>query len=185
VSSGIIELGGKRPNNTSGGHLCEGYTHGMAMVVENVRQLRGTIDDGAAEGKHSYDYSPGKCRQVKDAEITMHACPWCMDRGWTWQELSGKGTIYSYEIVHHAIQPGFRDATPYAVVLVELDEQRGTPTPDEGLRIIANLVKPEDTAKVAVGKQVRVVFQDLADHMALPHFTLSEPDQGRVWRLGG
>ena len=45
VSSGIIELGGKRPNNTSGSHLCEGYTHGMSMVIENVRQLRGTVDD--------------------------------------------------------------------------------------------------------------------------------------------
>ena len=56
-------------------YLGPGYTHGMAMVVENVRQLRGTVDDtcpGAAEGKHSYDYSPGKCRQVRDAEITMN-----------------------------------------------------------------------------------------------------------------
>jgi acetyl-CoA acetyltransferase len=75
VSSGIIELGGKRPNNTAGGHLCEGYTHGMSMVIENVRQLRGAADDycpGAAEGKHTYDYAPGGCRQVKDARITMN-----------------------------------------------------------------------------------------------------------------
>jgi len=75
VSSGIIELGGRRPNNTSGSHLCEGYTHGMSMVIENVRQLRGLADDycpGWTEGKHSYDYSPGKCRQVKDCRITMN-----------------------------------------------------------------------------------------------------------------
>src|SRR6266481_3295511 len=75
VSSGIIELGGKRPNNTAGGHLCEGYTHGMSMVIENVRQLRGTVDDycpAAAEGRHSYDYSAKQCRQVRDARITMN-----------------------------------------------------------------------------------------------------------------
>lgn len=75
VSSGAIKLGGLRPNNTSGGHLCEGYTHGMNMVIENVRQLRGQVDDYCpqwSEGVHTFDYSEGKCRQVKDAEISMN-----------------------------------------------------------------------------------------------------------------
>src|SRR5215510_5896255 len=75
VSDGTIMLGGKRPNNTSGGHLCEGYTHGMNMVIENTRQLRGLADDYCPqwqEGIHTYDYSEGKCRQVRDAEISMN-----------------------------------------------------------------------------------------------------------------
>jgi uncharacterized OB-fold protein len=117
-----------------------------------------------------------------------HACPWCTDLGWTWREVSGRGTIYSYEIVVHAIQPGFRDWVPYPVVLVELDEQRGQPTADEALRIVANLVRPdfqpEADAEVAIGRRVRVVFQDLAEGVALPQFTLAaEPPAGRVWRL--
>jgi acetyl-CoA acetyltransferase len=75
VSSGAISLGGMRPNNTSGGQLCEGYTHGVNLVIENVRQLRGTVDDycpGCLEGEHSYDYRAGGCRQVKDARISMN-----------------------------------------------------------------------------------------------------------------
>src|SRR5439155_17257307 len=51
-------------------------------------------------------------------------CPVCGSLDWEWSEVSGKGTIYSYEIVTQAIQTGFRDLVPYAVVLVELDEQR-------------------------------------------------------------
>ena len=117
-----------------------------------------------------------------------HACPWCMALEWTWREVSGRGTIYSYEVVVHAIQPGFKDATPYVVVLVELDEQRGVPSPDEALRIIGNLVKSdgsmEDSREAAIGRRVRVVFHDVADHIALPQFMLSdEAPVGRVWRL--
>jgi hypothetical protein len=72
--------------------------------------------------------------------------------------------------------------------LVELDEQRGVPTPEEALRVVANLVtpdlRPEAEENVAINKRVRVVFQPIADEIALPQFTLSdEPPAGPLWRL--
>ncbi len=84
VSSGIIELGGKNPINTSGGQLCEAYTQGMNLIIENVRQLRGQADDycpGWAQGEHTYDYSEGHCRQVKNPEIAMNL-------GWSWPGIA-------------------------------------------------------------------------------------------------
>src|SRR5436309_801711 len=140
---------------------------GMALIVP----------DNDSEWKEFYEHARAHRLVVRKCKACglmryppTHACPWCMELGWTWQEVSGRGTIYSYEIVAHAIQPGFREQTPYAVVLIELDEQRGQPTPDEALRVIANLVKadftPEAEANVAVGRRVRVVFQDLAERMA-------------------
>ena len=42
VASGEVDLGGTIPINTGGGHLSEGYIHGMNHIVEGVRQVRGT-----------------------------------------------------------------------------------------------------------------------------------------------
>lgn len=115
-------------------------------------------------------------------------CSWCTSLDWTWQEVSGKGTIYTYEIIIHAIQPGFKTLTPYPVVIVELDEQRGVPTKHEGLRLVANLVdedfNPESEDNTAIGKRVEVVFQDISDDFTLPQFKLSaEPPEGPIWQF--
>ena len=55
------------------------------------------------------------------------ACPFCTSLQWDWQPVSGKGVIYSYQIVTQAVHPAFYDWIPYPIVLVELDEQRAVP----------------------------------------------------------
>jgi uncharacterized OB-fold protein len=113
------------------------------------------------------------------------ACPFCTSPDWVWHPVSGRGEIYSYQIVTQAVQPAFRDWVPYPVVLVELDEQKsvawhgGAEGETVSLRIVGNLVAedpavPEAEENVAIGRRVEVCFLDLDDTMALPQFRLSD-----------
>ena len=109
------------------------------------------------------------------------ACPWCMALESTWKKVEGKGAVHSYSEVHHAIQPAFRGHTPYLILLVDLDTQKGEPTADEALRVVGNLctpdgqlAPPELVRRVGIGTRVRMVFSDVADGLALPQWTIDE-----------
>jgi uncharacterized OB-fold protein len=119
------------------------------------------------------------------------ACPWCAHPESRWVAVEGRGTVHSYTEVHHAIQTAFRAHTPYLVLLVDLDAQRGVPSADEALRVVGNLTTadgrlapPELVRRVGIGTRVRMVFTDVAPGLALPQWTIDEAAAGSApaWR---
>ena len=66
-----------------------------------------------------------------------------MSRKSEWVPVEGQGAVHSYTEVHHAIQPAFKAYTPYLVLLVDLDTQKGKPTEHEALRVVGNLATPD------------------------------------------
>ena len=119
------------------------------------------------------------------------ACPWCASPKAEWVQVDARGAVHSYTEVHHAIQPAFKKFTPYLILLVDLDTQKGQPTEHEALRVVGNLALPDGTLapadmvkRVGVGTRVRMVFADVAPGLALPHWTIDEEARQpeKVWR---
>jgi len=73
---------------------------------------------------------------------------------------SGKGTVFSYTIVARAPHPAFMQATPYAAVIVELEE---------GVRILSNVVDCP-LEELRIGMPVCVDFERQDDSVTLPVF---------------
>jgi acetyl-CoA acetyltransferase len=51
IESGALRPGGKLPINTSGGLLSEAYLHGLNLIIEGVRQMRGESVNQVANAK--------------------------------------------------------------------------------------------------------------------------------------
>ena len=86
------------------------------------------------------------------------ACTHCFATDWQWVQASGRGTLYSYSVVHRAPAPGF--AVPLALAVVELEE---------GPMMFSNLVGCE-VDDVRIGMALRVRFEQVAPVVWLPRF---------------
>jgi len=87
-------------------------------------------------------------------------CSACLSTEASWQPVSGRGEIFSFNVMHQIYHPAFAAAVPYAVVVVKLEE---------GPKITSNLVEcPLD--RITVGMPVEVVFERLSPEVTLPKF---------------
>ena len=87
-------------------------------------------------------------------------CPRCWSTEVENTNVSGRGTVYSYTIVHASVAPGFEP--PFPVALVSLEEQ-------EDVRLMTNIVEcPQED--IRIGMPVEVTFQDVLPNVTIPLF---------------
>jgi len=89
------------------------------------------------------------------------SCPKCGSDELRPADVSGKGEVYSFSIVHHVFHPSFAGDVPYSLAIVELAEQ-------PGLRLLTNIVDCPNEA-LYIGMPVEVTFED-RDGYTLPQF---------------
>jgi uncharacterized protein len=90
-------------------------------------------------------------------------CTQCLSDQLDWVQASGRGRIYTYTICHVAAHPAFEARVPYAIGMIELDEN---------VRMLAGIVD-SDVQRLSVGAPVEVCFERISDDIALPMFRLS------------
>jgi len=100
----------------------------------------------------------GSCGHIQLYQQAV--CRRCLGAQLVHRPASGRGKVHSYSVVHRAPGPAFKQDTPYAVILVELEE---------GPRMISSFVG-DDPAVVRFDMSVELVCEAVGGGMALPRF---------------
>ena len=87
-------------------------------------------------------------------------CADCWSTDSEWAQASGRGTLYSFGIMHQQYDPAFADVIPYNYATVELEE---------GPRLVTNIVDcPNDELRVDM--PLEAVFDAVSDETTLIRF---------------
>jgi uncharacterized OB-fold protein len=111
--------------------------------------------EAAAEGKLVAQRC-GDCGVLRHPPRPM--CGHCQSLDIEVVALSGRGTLYSYAILHHPQHPSFD--YPVLAALVDLDE---------GIRLLSELADV-DASDIAIGMPLTAGFAPTVDGMAVPVF---------------
>jgi uncharacterized OB-fold protein len=88
-------------------------------------------------------------------------CAVCGSTTDAWELASGRGELWAFTVVHPPTLPAFASRTPYAAVVVRLEE---------GVFLVGNVVdcSPDD---LSVGMPVEVAITEVEPGIRLPLFT--------------
>lgn len=104
-----------------------------------------------------------RCTNCETFRMPPSAFCWkCRRQDVEWIELSGRGTVFSFVIVRHALIPQLQDAIPNVVAVVDLDGA-------DGCRLVGNVLDVEPEA-VEIGMPVVVAWDDIDDRVTIPRF---------------
>ena len=112
------------------------------------------------EGCRQGELRVQKCSNCGHIRHLSPACPQCLKAEHEWVVASGRGTVYSWIVVHQRYNRAFEEDLPYNVTIVELDE---------GPRMVTSLVDVENQ-DIKAGTPVEVVFDRVTEEITLPKF---------------
>jgi uncharacterized OB-fold protein len=87
-------------------------------------------------------------------------CPVCRSPETRWIDSSGRGSVYSWLVVHHPVNRVLADQVPYVVAMIDLEE---------GVRVVGN-VEGCDPESVTAGMPVEVFFEMHEEGIRMPNF---------------
>jgi uncharacterized OB-fold protein len=129
----------------------------MTPEAERPFRVLPRLDDANREFWTSGERGELAVSGCEDCGYLVHpprpVCPRCLSRSLAPRALSGRGVVHSVTVNHQPWNPTM--PTPYAVGLIELDEQ-------PGLRLMTDVVGC-DPGDVRIGMRVRVVFEQYDD----------------------
>ncbi|MGX7678567.1 Zn-ribbon domain-containing OB-fold protein [Jatrophihabitans sp. DSM 45814] len=133
------------------------------QAVRPVIPLPDALTSPFWDGARSHALVIQRCNNCQRYQhMPEPVCANCLSFDLGYAQVSGMGTVYSYEIAMQAFHPWFADKLPFAIAVVELQEQ-------PNLKMISNLVEsPLDS--ISVGDHVEVTFTQLDDNFVLPVF---------------
>jgi uncharacterized OB-fold protein len=76
-------------------------------------------------------------------------CTACHSAELDWRRSSGRGTVYSFTVVHRAPLDSFKADVPYVIAIVALEE---------GVRAMTN-VRGTDPASISIGMPIEIFFE--------------------------